>query len=105
MTFSSLEGHFRNPSRVVSGRLTGFILALSLAYVTDSLIEAPEIGAITRGMIDPLKLFLVASAPTIGGIGFIWSDRAILDVCRRRLMRLLLVLLWAFGSVAALSSL
>jgi hypothetical protein len=105
MTLSSLEGPFRNPRRVLSGRFAGFALALSLAYLTASLIEAPDIGAIARGMIYPLKLFLIALAPLVGGIGFLWSDSVISDFRRRRLMRLLLVLLWAFGSVAALSSL
>jgi hypothetical protein len=90
-------------NRVLSGRLAGVLLALSVAYVGVAMLRAPEISAILRGMLFPLKLFLIASAPTIGGMAFLWSDRAITDARRRSLLRALLVLLWAFASVSLVS--
>ena len=103
MAVSGLEGSAATSTRILSGRLAGVLLVLSVAYLGVAMNRAPEISAIARGMLFPMKLFLVASAPTVGGIAFLWSDRAICDVRRRRLMRILLVLLWAFASVTLVS--
>ncbi len=80
------------------------IILLSVIYLCAAVMTAPEVSAIGRGIFFPLKLFLVASAPMIGGVGFLWADKAIADR-RRRLTRLLVMLLWAFGVVALVSSL
>jgi uncharacterized membrane-anchored protein len=81
------------------------IILLSVIYLCAAVMTAPEFSAIGRGIFFPLKLFLVASAPMIGGVGFLWADKAIADRRRRRFTRLLVVLLWAFGVVALVSSL
>jgi hypothetical protein len=39
----------------------------------------------------------------IGGIAFLGADKAITDEQRRQLACVLLVLLWAFGAIAAVS--
>ncbi|MCB8877441.1 hypothetical protein [Acidisoma silvae] len=103
MAASGLEGSLATSNKMLSGRLAGVLFILSVAYISVAMSRAPEISAIARGMLFPMKLFLVASAPTVGGIAFLWSDRAISDVRRRRLMRILLVLLWAFASVTLVS--
>jgi hypothetical protein len=103
MALSGLEGSPTTSNRILSGRLAGVLFVLSVAYLGVAMTRAPEISASERGMLFPIKLFLVASAPTVGGIAFLWSDRAISDVRRRRLMRILLVLLWAFASVTLVS--
>ncbi|MDE1905063.1 MAG: hypothetical protein KGH75_01250 [Rhodospirillales bacterium] len=103
MAASGLDRSLPTSNGAPSVRLASIMLAVSLAYVCAALIRAPEIGAIARGMMFPMKLFLVASAPTIGGIAFLWSDRAISDTRRRSLLRILLVLVWAFASVALVS--
>jgi hypothetical protein len=103
MAVSGLERSVPTPSGNSSGRLASVMLAVSLAYLCAALIRAPQIAAITRGIMFPMELFLVASAPTIGGIAFLWSDRAISDIRRRSLLRILLVLVWAFTSVVLVS--
>ncbi len=81
------------------------IILLSVIYLCAAVMTAPALSAIERGILFPLKRFLVASAPMIGGIVFLWADKAIIDRQRRRLTRMLVVLLWAFGVVALVSSL
>ena len=103
MAVSGFEGSSTASNRILSGRLAGVLFVLSVAYLGVAMTRAPEVSAIARGMFFPMKMFLVASAPTVGGIAFLWSDRAISDVRRRRLMRILLVLLWAFASVTLVS--
>jgi len=103
MAVSGLEGSLTTSNRILSGRLAGVLFVLSIAYFCIAVTRAPEISAIARGMFFPMKLFLVASAPTVGGIAFLWSDRAIRDARRRSLMRIFLVLLWAFACVALVS--
>ena len=44
---------------------------------------APGLGAVIRGLLFALRLFLIASAPMIGGIAFLWADKAISSARRR----------------------
>jgi hypothetical protein len=92
--------HPLNPGRRGLVRVT---TNQEISKIAISYLGPPEISAILRGMLFPLKLFLIASAPTIGGMAFLWSARAITDARRRSLLRALLVLLWAFGSVSLVS--
>jgi hypothetical protein len=103
MAATGLNTTLTAPNRVLSARLASVMLALSIAYICAAMIRAPEISGIARGLIFPLKLFLVASAPTIGGFVFLWSDRAITDERRRSLLRIGLVAVWALASVALVS--
>lgn len=76
---------------------------VSLAYVTTAVITAPGMAAVVKGLSFPLRLFLVASAPMIGGVAFLWADKTISDARRRRLACVLFVLLWTFAAIAAAS--
>jgi hypothetical protein len=103
MTVSGLEESVTDAGEMPLWRFAIVIVLLSLVYLCAAVTTAPEVSGIARGILFPLKLFLVASAPMIGGIAFLWADKAITDRRRRRLTRLLVVLLWAFGAVALVS--
>ena len=103
MTFSGLEQSLPSSRSVLNGRCATILLSLSIVYVCAAMINAPEMSAIARGIVFPLKLFLVASAPTIGGVAFLWADKAITNERRRRLTRMLFVLLWALAAVSLVS--
>lgn len=76
---------------------------LSLAYLGAAIMLAPGLNVLIKGLLFPLRLFLIASAPMIGGIAFLWADKAVSDARRRRLAGILFVLLWAFGVIALVS--
>ena len=80
---------------------TAFLV--SLAYAGAAAVLAPDMSVAMKGLLFPLGLFLIASAPMIGGIAFLWADKAVSDARRRRLACVLLVLLWAFGAIAIVS--
>lgn len=103
MTLSGLEQSLPSSRSVPNGRRATVLLVLSIAYVCAAMVNAPEMDAIARGLVFPLKLFLIASAPTIGGVAFLWADKAITNERRRRLTRMLFVLLWALGAVSLVS--
>ena len=99
MAVSGFQESFPKTKDMTLWRFAIIILVLALVYLVAGLMTAPEIGMMTSGLAFPLKLFLVASAPMLGGIAFLWSDRAITNPRRRRLTQLLFILLWAFGVV------
>ena len=50
-----------------------------------------------------MRLFLIAVAPTIAGMAFLWTDRAISGVGRRRLTRILVLVLCGYAGLVAMS--
>ncbi len=103
MTVSKLPQPISGSARSLPTWLAWAALCVSLAYVGAAVAMAPGVGAVIKGLIFPLRLFLIASAPMIVGIAFLWADKAISSARRRRLPCILLVLLWAFGAIAFVS--
>lgn len=103
MNALKLPDSISGAARSLPAWLASAALLVSLAYVTAGFLTAPGLDAVIKGLIFPLRLFLIASAPMIGGIAFLWADKAISDARRRRLACILLVLLWAFGAIAVVS--
>jgi hypothetical protein len=104
MNASGLPHSWNNGTeRLAAMRLAVVLLLLALAYLMAAVVMAPRIAALVKGLLFTLRLFLIASAPTIGGLAFLWSDRAISDERRRRLAWILASLLWAFAVIAPVS--
>lgn len=103
MNASKLPQSISGSTRSLPAWLALVAFLVSLAYVIAAIAMAPDMSAMIKGLSFPLHLFLIASAPMIGGIAFLWADKAITDEQRRRLACVLLVLLWAFGAIAAVS--
>ena len=81
------------------------LFVIAIVYVAAAVISAPDVAAALRGFLFPLRLFLIAIAPTIAGIAFLWSDRAMGDERRRRLTRILVLMVCGFVALAAVSML
>jgi hypothetical protein len=103
MNVSKLPQPVSGSARSLPTWLASAALCVSLAYVGAAVVTAPGVGTVIKGLLFPLRLFLIASAPMIGGIAFHWADKAISGARRRRLACVLLVLLWAFGAIAFVS--
>ena len=103
MTVSKLPQPISGSAQSLPTWLASAALFVSLAYVVAAVVMAPGLGAVIRGLLFALRLFLIASAPMIGGIAFLWADKAISSARRRRLACVMLVLLWAFGAIAFVS--
>jgi hypothetical protein len=103
MNVSKLPQPISGSTRTLPIWLATAALVVSLAYAGAAAVLAPDISIAMKGLLFPLRLFLIASAPMIGGIAFLWADKAISDARRRRLACVLLVLLWAFGAIAFVS--
>lgn len=93
----------RNPSRGGPTRVAVILLIAALVYVAVAIAKAPDVTAAVRGLVFPLRLFLIAVAPTIAGVAFLWSDRAISDERRRRLTRILVAMLCGYAGLVAVS--
>jgi hypothetical protein len=103
MNVSKLPHPMSGPTRTLPTWAASAVLFVSLAYVGVAVVMAPGVGVVIKGLLFPLRLFLIASAPMIGGIAFHWADKAISDARRRRFACVLLLLLWAFGAIAFVS--
>ena len=103
MHVSKLPQPISGSAKSLQSWLAWAALCVSLAYAAAAVVMAPGAGSVIKGLIFPLRLFLIASAPMIGGIAFLWADKAISSARRRRLACVLLVLLWAFGAIAFVS--
>ena len=87
----------------LAGRLAVALFVAALVYAAAAVMSAPDVAAAVRGFLFPLRLFLIAVAPAIAGIAFLWSDRAIGDERRRRLARILVLMLCGCVGLAAVS--
>jgi drug/metabolite transporter (DMT)-like permease len=96
---SFVESSARSGERRVAIAL--FVAAL--AYVGAAFVVSPDFAGVMRGFAFPLRLFLIAVAPTIAGVAFLWSDRAIEDERRKRLTRILVLLLCGYAGLVAVS--
>ena len=104
MNASGLPNSWRHGSHHgLAGRLAVALFVIAIVYVAAAVISAPDVAAALRGLLFPLRLFLIAIAPTIAGIAFLWSDRAIGDERRRRLTRILVLMVCGFVALAAVS--
>ena len=103
MNVSKLPQPWSGSARSLPVWLAPSVFILSLAYLGAAIMLAPGLSVLIKGLLFPLRLFLSASAPMIGGIAFLWADKAISDARRRRLAGILFVLLWAFGVIALVS--
>jgi hypothetical protein len=103
MNVSKLPQPLSGSARSLPVWLAPSAFILALAYLGTAIALAPGLGAVVKGLLFPLRVFLIASAPMIGGIAFLWADKAISDARRRRLAGILFVLLWAFGVIALVS--
>lgn len=93
----------RAPSSGGAMRFAVALFVAALVYAGVALAKAPDIGTAVRGLVFPLRLFLIAIAPTIAGVAFLWSDRAIGDERRRRLTRILVAMLCGYAGLVAVS--
>lgn len=103
MNVSKLPQPLTGSARKLPVWLAPAALAVAMAYLAAAVVLAPSVAVVVKGLLFPLRLFLIASAPMIGGIAFLWADKAISDARRRRLAGILLALLWTFGVVAFVS--
>jgi hypothetical protein len=86
----------------LGGRWAVALFVAALVYAGAAMMTAPHVGVAVRGFLFPLRLFLIAIAPTIAGVAFLWSDRAIDDERRRRLTRILVLMVCGFVGLAAM---
>jgi hypothetical protein len=93
----------RDPSTGAPMRFAVALFVAALVYAGVALANAPDITAAVRGLVFPLRLFLIAIAPTIAGVAFLWSDRAIGDRRRRRLTRILVAMLCGYAGLIAVT--
>jgi len=84
-------------------RLAVAAFLVAVAYAASAVVTAPHIAGLARGLLFPMRLFLIAVAPTIAGMAFLWTDRAISDVRRRRLTRILVLMLCGYAGLVAMS--
>jgi hypothetical protein len=104
MTASGLPDSWpRGRQQGLAGRWAVAIFVAALVYAGAAVMTAPHVGAVVRGFLFPMRLFLIAIAPTIAGVAFLWSDRAINDEHRRRLARILVLVVCGFVGLAAVA--
>jgi len=96
---SFVERSARNGER----RAALALFVAALAYVGAAFVVSPDFAGVVRGFAFPLRLFLIAVAPTVAGVAFLWSDRAIGDESRKRLTRILVLLLCGYAGLIAVS--
>ena len=99
--FGLPDSWLRGLQQGLAGRWAVAVFLAALVYAGAALMTAPHVGAAVRGFLFPMRLFLIAVAPTIAGIAFLWSDRAIDDERRRRLARILVLMVCGYVGLAA----
>ena len=100
--FGLPDSWLRGLRQGLAGRWAVAVFLAALVYAGAAMMTAPHVGVTARGFLFPLRLFLIAIAPTIAGIAFLWSDRAIDDERRRRLTRILVLMVCGFVGLAAM---
>jgi len=104
MNASDLPNSLLHGSRDgLARRLAVAAFLVAIAYAGAAVATAPHIAGMARGLLFPMRLFLIAVAPTIAGMAFLWTDRAISDLQHRRLTRILVLVLCGYAGLVAVS--
>ena len=104
MNASDLPNSLQHGSRDgLARRLAVAAFLVAVVYAGAAVVTVPHIAGLARGLLFSIRLFLIAVAPTVAGLAFLWTDRAISDVRRRRLTRILVLVLCGYAGLVAVS--